>query len=433
MASLPTWRLLSTAALCISMLGGAASISCPSDEYDWICRIEQGPEYQTYDLPVAVLLIDRQYQLPRGTTLRGSGPGRTVIHAVGKPFTQGCGSFGKNRIGLLAGNDTVIRGFTFRGIDIARWSDGTTLCGGAAIETPGCADAFCEGPFDTGNGAAVSNVLVEDVDIALQDGKPTVQNNFWMAKTRVGACNNVTVRHMRSNGSWADGINVHGAHTNILIDNCDFRNSGDDVFAMWSAGDRMANVTFQNNYAANPTFPWHGQPVPSWGSNHVNCFAAYGGSGQLKWINNRCTPAPVGMLPPNKPHAWPDTGMIVFHSNFEGTFGSGTTAKIQGNSVTAKTVDGLPAIQDVRTLRQDPHPVYPVLLEPKDCSLNGTGETGLWASGHHAQAEGNLQEQRTLQGGWFVLMTALLATALVGLAVAVARSRNQGFRPLLSD
>ena len=59
-------------------------------------------------------------------------------------------------------------------------------------------------------GAAVSNVLIEDVAIVSKDGKPTVQVNFYMPRTRHGVCNNVTVRGIRSEGSWADGLNVHG-------------------------------------------------------------------------------------------------------------------------------------------------------------------------------------------------------------------------------
>ena len=47
------------------------------------------------------------------------------------------------------------------------------------------------------------------------------------------------VRRLVSEGSWADGLNVHGAHTNIVIENCNLSSSGDDTFAMWSDADRM--------------------------------------------------------------------------------------------------------------------------------------------------------------------------------------------------
>ena len=46
------------------------------------------------------------------------------------------------------------------------------LCGGGAIETPGCADAHSRQPYNTGNahGAGVSNVMIEDIAIVAASG-----------------------------------------------------------------------------------------------------------------------------------------------------------------------------------------------------------------------------------------------------------------------
>jgi hypothetical protein len=351
---------------------GTRRAPCQANDFSWICDIEQGPTYQIYELEAKVYHIDRQYQLPQGTQLRGQGPDRTRIYAVGKASVYGCTEHVANRIGLVAGNDTYLGGFTFRGIETQRWVDGPDgLCGGGAIETPGCADANCAERYSTGNqdGSAVSNVLIEDVEIAIVEGKPNVQVNFYMARTRHGVSNNITVRGLRSQGSWADGLNVHGAHTNLLIEDCALANAGDDVFAMWSVADRMANVTFRNNTAYNPTYPWDGTPVPKWGSNHVNCFAAYGGSGHLKWLANRCVPAPHGVLPPQTSTVWNDTAVIVFHSNnFGGKFGSNAIATVQGNSHSHVTADGAPVRPSfpICAWAEGTAHEYPGLAEPRD-------------------------------------------------------------------
>lgn len=357
----------------VLLVADAHGEECPMNEFRWICQIEQGSENRTYSLDATNYSIDRQYQLPHGTHLRGKGPGRTFINAVGNWSEYGCTVHSSRRIGLLAGNNTCIGGFTFRGIERQRWVDGPQgLCGGGAIETPGCADANCEEPYNTGNadGAAVSNVLIEDVAIAAKDGKPTVQVNFYMPRTRHGACNNVTVRGISSEGSWADGLNVHGAHTNIVIENCNLRNSGDDVFAMWSQADKMTNVTFSNNTADNPTYPWNASSIPKWGTNHVNCFAAYGGSGQLKWLGNRCMPAPEGVVPPKRLTQWNDTGVVVFHSNYGGAFGPSAVATIQGNSHSNATADGRPVRPGfpICTWAESTGHKAPRLAQPRDAA-----------------------------------------------------------------
>ena len=46
-------------------------------------------------------------------------------------------------------------------------------------------------------------------------------------------------------GTWADGMNIHGQHANVLVEGSTVQYSGDDSFATWSIGAAQANVTFR--------------------------------------------------------------------------------------------------------------------------------------------------------------------------------------------
>ena len=118
------------------MVAGASTTPLPDGAFGWIRAIEAGPLGQKISLNAStVYLIDRQYQLPQGTEIRGAGTApnnRTVIKAVGKPYAQNCGAFAKNRKGLVLGDNTVIRGLHLVGMETARLD-----CLTAMIETPG--------------------------------------------------------------------------------------------------------------------------------------------------------------------------------------------------------------------------------------------------------------------------------------------------------
>ena len=108
------------------------------------------------------------------------------------------------------------------------------LCGGAPIETPGCAGgngyatppADCGG--DTGVGRGVTNATVEDVSVA----PFTYQVAFFASPTKAGVpvTTGLTIRNYRSGGTFADGINIHGAHRDVLVEGCDIALTGDDCF-----------------------------------------------------------------------------------------------------------------------------------------------------------------------------------------------------------
>jgi alpha-L-arabinofuranosidase len=234
--------------------------ACPHQHgvFDWIRKIAAGPPGQTYALGAEVYMIDRQYQLPGGTELRGAGtaPGRrTEIKACGEPYTACAGAASapgsvQGRKGLLLGDDTYVSGLHMVGMETKRID-----CLYAMIETPGCQNSegnFRAPPDETGpcgpagrnlnccggytgnDGHGVSNATVEDVTV---EGY-TTQNMFFMAPTAASkrVSRDITVRNMRMNGSWADGVNIHGQHANVLVEGSTVIDSGDDNFATWSIG-----------------------------------------------------------------------------------------------------------------------------------------------------------------------------------------------------
>ena len=93
--------------------------------FDWIKEIESGPRNRKYVLDAGTYFIDRQYQLPPGTELRGAGtnPGhRTTIKAVGKPYNACAGTASaeglvQGRKGILLGDNTYVGGLHMVGME----------------------------------------------------------------------------------------------------------------------------------------------------------------------------------------------------------------------------------------------------------------------------------------------------------------------------
>lgn len=261
--------------------------------------------------------------------VQGSGGGvngTTVVARQTKPAQKGgdyrgCGQFHTNRVGFVLGSQNHIAGLHYVGFDTRRYPDSHPLCGGAPFETPGCAAAYCNNAsnasFLIGGGEGVEDVLVEDVSVA----GGTMQNGFWMPQTVSKPCRNVTVRGLvvRGNcsspgpctgsGTWADGLNVHGAHADVLIEGCIIKHTGDDGFAVWSAGASETNITFKNNLATFPRYP------KTW---LASCFAQYGGN-RTAFLGNRC----VGTG---------ERGMIYFEQAFNGVFAKGASCDVVNNT-----------------------------------------------------------------------------------------------------
>jgi len=273
--------------------------------YNWIRGIAQ--KGGVHHLEAKTYLIDKQYQLPPNTEIHGAGSSKesgTVIKADGdRSYDAICGANAKNRKGFLLGDNNYIGQLHYIGAETKRFGDNQLLCGGAPFETPGCAGVgeyteppeWCGGDLGTGQGA--ENVTVEDVSIE----EFTVQQVFFAPPTKRGAkvSKDITVRNIRCNGTWADGMNFHGAHRNILVEDNDIRNCGDDTYAIWSIRDLADNITFRRNIAVKPRYrPGCWSSWDAWKCKQQNaesftkqyCFAIYGGKTSAL-LDNTCIDA----------------------------------------------------------------------------------------------------------------------------------------------
>lgn len=339
--------------------------------FEWIKAIERSGGGRKFELAAVTYLIDRQYQLPPGTELRGAGTDgahRTVIRAVGNPYTACAGAASspgtvQGRKGLLLGDNTFVSGLHLVGMETKRLD-----CLYAMIETPGCANSegnFAAPPNETGScgptgrnlnccggytgngGHGVSNATVEDVTV---EGF-TTQNMFFMAPNPAGArvSRDITIRNMRMNGSWADGVNIHGQHRNVLVEGCTVIDSGDDNFASWSIGAGQDNITFRNNIAIrgpNPT------KADRDGASGINCcFVNFGGH-----LNSFIDNYGIGCGLTPRPHIGHHAEALVVWGcpnptpgppgirgvNFGGAWNSTSTAVVRNVTGTCGGNDGCP-------------------------------------------------------------------------------------------
>jgi hypothetical protein len=173
---------------------------------------------------------------------------------------------------------------------------------------------------------------------------------------------------MGVNGTWADGINIHGQHRNTLVQNCTVRySSGDDSFAIWSVGAGADNITFRDNAAyphgsSNGLAPACAMPCPcdneTWDGirfchcpgapkeaccRAAGCFANYGGQGQASVYENnkgfQCNGA-GGLV--NFGDKWCAIhGTRELDGLFGGAWNSSSSTRVVGNN----TVDGSSAWQ----------------------------------------------------------------------------------------
>jgi hypothetical protein len=283
-----------------------ASSSTPRDpRFAWIAAIESGPQNTVWTLGPRTYYIDRQYQLPNGTHIVGTGSRTQIVAVATKPAQRGghfhgCGENHVNRIGFVLGSRCRIAKLHYIGIERSRYPDSHPMCGGSPFQTPGCTTPFCTNSENaswlTFGGRPVRDSIVEDITIA----GGTVQNGFWMPENPAGTghCENITARNIIVTGScsrpgpcsptaangtggggtWADGVNIHGAHRHVVVEGSTISHTGDDSFAIWSQGTAATDIAFRNNYAASPRYP------RTW---LASCFAMYGGN-QSAFVNNTC-------------------------------------------------------------------------------------------------------------------------------------------------
>ncbi|MFD0672368.1 glycosyl hydrolase family 28-related protein [Cohnella sp. GCM10027633] len=101
-------------------------------------------------------------------------------------------------------------------------------------------------------------------------GPGSLIQNVWIEHTKVGMWLNAGTNGLymvggRIRNTWADGVNFHAGVANTTISHFHARNTGDDAFAMWSAGMANENNAFRYNTAQVPVL--------------ANGFAIYGGKG----------------------------------------------------------------------------------------------------------------------------------------------------------
>jgi len=318
-----------------------------------ICSIDG--ENQIVQLQAGTYCIDRQVFLPKGTTLRGAGVGKTFIKAIGEPLDRNSKCLGvlSCRRGFILNDNTFIGGFTYTGRDKGRWGDNELLYGGAPIETPGCTDSYCNttgllsptATLCTANDCAgIDNATAEDIYVT----PFSVQIVVMAQETPEGkpVSSNLIFNRLATDGTWADGLNIHGAHHDVLVSNCIFRYTSDDGFAIWSNLDMETNVVFENNTIEYPrwdnnyldrgdgdNFPVqhdcanNGNPYRTKGTWGVNCFAMYGGGSGNKFLNNKCTST-----------YW---AFLAMHAGdkFKGIFNPSVTVTLIGNTITTPPVE----------------------------------------------------------------------------------------------
>ena len=239
----------------------------------------------------------------------------------------------------------------FVGTDTGRYkldAPNNDLCGGAPIETPGCAggNGYAAPPIncggDTGIGRGVTNATVEDVSVAAF----TYQVAFLASPTRAGVpvTTGLTIRNYRSGGTYADGINIHGAHRDVLVEDCNIALTGDDCFAIWSIGALADNISFVRNVCSHrcgrcPTAGQHGAEVCHQVCNHLlpdgmvrgfGCYAAYGGKTSA-FINNTGEDCSTQGNNRMVTFGYGNAGHPTMPTCFGGTFSNDSSTTVLGN------------------------------------------------------------------------------------------------------
>jgi len=239
----------------------------------------------------------------------------------------------------------------FVGTDTGRYGlnpPNNDLCGGAPVETPGCAGgngyaappADCGG--DTGIGRGVTNATVEDVSVAAY----TYQVAFFASPTKAGVpvTTGLTIRNYRSGGTYADGINIHGAHRDVLVEGCNIALTGDDCFAIWSIGSLADNISFVNNTCSHrcdrcPASGQHGAAMCQQVCNHLlpsglvqgfGCFASYGGKASA-FINNTGEDCSSQGNNAMVTFGYGNSGHPTMPTCFGGVYTNESTTKVIGN------------------------------------------------------------------------------------------------------
>lgn len=271
-----------------------------------ICKMKA---FQEVKLEAKTYYQDRSILLPEGSKLIGQGINKTYIISCGAPSS--------GRRGFILNNNTYLGHFTWQGLQASRGNFD------AVVGTPGCLSTSCQGgciPED-GNCAGIANAVVEHIHNSVfargDDMWPLSTSVGWFPKTlpwgpqMATGSRNITVRGLVSWGTWADGINFHGGHHDVLIEQCELSFTGDDPIGLWpvSADARQdarqcqQNIVIRNNVARWPR-QYSGTKAGGKGPRDFAncdcsdadrgqcyrhpCWATYAGGSGVQWVNNHC-------------------------------------------------------------------------------------------------------------------------------------------------
>merc|ERR1712070_1123764 len=100
--------------------------------------------------------------------------------------------------------------------------------------------------------------------------------------------------NIRARQLFADGVNVHGGHKRITVQNCVLDNTGDDGMAIWNgkvggqgAEAQTEDISFINNTVITPVYRQEGHEDGD-NTGRVCCYALFGGGSRFVLQGNQC-------------------------------------------------------------------------------------------------------------------------------------------------
>jgi len=181
-------------------------------------------------IPVGTFAVTTRYTLNSNLIVRGAGPWYSIVFAT---VDHGVGFFGN-----WAPNPST----NVQLYDFAMYGD---------------TNVRDDGAVDSGCGGAITNGIIQ---------------NLWIEHTKCGMWfdgpfSGTHITGVKIADTFADGINLHMGVTNVQIEQCMIRNTGDDGIAMWSDASNP-------NPDANNVLQFNTIQIPAL----ANCIAIYGGS-----------------------------------------------------------------------------------------------------------------------------------------------------------
>ena len=272
------------------------------------CTVEAG-NIKAYRFPAGVFEIGEQMLVPPNVTITGAQGPNDLRHPTMSPdwktqtlflATRGSTDYDTNychakdmvttRVGFVLSSYVTVRNVSYQGIDTIRPDDNGGLCGGGAFETKGCAENNCKNSNVNNAGSdgmgsthvVIDNVRLNDYYAEADQSKvgAVVPGNYncktpqgpkdpnccfckpngiratqvgvWVPQTRnPEGTHDLIVNNVVSSATQADAINLHGYVRDAVVQNCHFKNTGDDGYVLWGADLEPENVTFKDSVIVN--------------------------------------------------------------------------------------------------------------------------------------------------------------------------------------